>query len=131
MIGGFLLWLFISYLTGTLCWVQAVVGLPCPGCGSIRAASELFHGNFTNAHIHHPLIIISLLLYIYLPLRFIFGRKRPLTQYEKFLLLGVVSLYLIVFIIRMILLFPHTQPLVPYENAVWRQVLVVFKQFIC
>ena len=129
--GGFLLWLFVSLFTGTLCWVQAVIGLPCPACGSIRAAFDLLQGNLREAHINHPLIILSLLLYIYLPVRFILGKNRPISRPETTTLLAVVLVYLVVFAIRMILFFPHTEPMIPYEKTVWRQVLIVIKSFIC
>ena len=131
LIGGFLLWLFISAITGTLCWFQAVVGLPCPSCGSTRATMELFRGNLWEAHIWHPLVIISLLLFIYLALRFIFKKNKPLSKTEKILLISAVGLYLVTFVIRLVFLFPHTEPLIPHENAIWRQVLKTVIQIFC
>ena len=124
------MWLFISAITGTLCWFQAVVGLPCPSCGSTRATMELFRGNLIEAHIWHPLVIVSLILFIYLTLRFIFKKNEPLSHFEKVLLIGTAGLYLITFVIRLFFLFPHSEPLIPYENAVWRQVLRIFTQIL-
>ena len=37
-----------------------MTGLYCPGCGSLRAVHELFHGNFISALSLNPLLIISL-----------------------------------------------------------------------
>ena len=59
---GALLWLGMFLITDSLCWFQATIGLPCPGCGSSRAASALLRGDFVEAMRWHPLILLTLAL---------------------------------------------------------------------
>ena len=122
-VGGLLLWVGISLLTGTLCWFQSVLGVPCPGCGSIRAVQALFQGQFIEAHISHPLIILSMALFVYFGIKYLFFRNRPSHRAEKPILIVIAMLYMAVFVVRMIFLFPHTAPLIPLETALWRLVV--------
>lgn len=43
-----------------LCPFHAVTGLHCPGCGSLRAAHQLLHGNFLAALDCNPLMVLAL-----------------------------------------------------------------------
>ena len=122
-VGGLLLWLSISIVTDSFCWFQSILGVPCPGCGSVRAAIALLQGQFAEAHTSHPLILMSLALCLYFGVRHILFRKVPISQTEKIILLGMFVLYIGVFAVRMVFLFPHTEPLVPLETALWRLVL--------
>lgn len=116
-----MLWIGLSFVTGTICWFQATIGLPCPGCGSTRAALALFQGHFAEAFFWHPLIIVSLVLLPYLVIRKVFLRRKPMRSIETKILIGVGIGYMIVFVVRMILFFPHTPPMVMHDDAVIRQ----------
>ena len=118
--GGLSLWIGVSLLTGTLCWFQSILGVPCPGCGSMRAVEALFQGRFIEAHISHPLILLSIALCLYFAIKYLFFRNRPSYKAEKPILIGIFILYMGVFAVRMIFLFPHTAPLIPLETALWR-----------
>ena len=120
--GGFILWVGMSFVTGTICWFQAILGVPCPGCGSTRAALALLQGNFAEAFYWHPLIIVSLVILPYLAVRKIILRHKPMKPIEMKVLIGIAVLYLAVFMVRMILFFPHTAPMVMHEDAVIRQI---------
>ena len=49
----YLLSLFHSDYSGTLCLVKNITGYPCPGCGMGRASIELFKGNIQQSlHFH-------------------------------------------------------------------------------
>lgn len=119
---GLLLWGGLYLLTDSLCWLQALFGVPCPGCGSTRAAVELFRGHFTEAFSLHPLIPLSLIILPYAVIRGLFRRRRPIAQAEKITAFGIVVLYIVVYVVRMALFFPHTQPMVPLESAVWPRI---------
>ena len=113
----------IFLATGSLCWFQAVLGVPCPACGTLRAAEALLGGQFALAHEYHPLILLTIAICIYAVLRQAFFRKKPVGKKETCVLICVFALYMAVFAVRMFLLFPHTSPLVPLETALWRILL--------
>jgi hypothetical protein len=127
-IAGLLLWVSVFAITGSLCWFQAVVGIPCPGCGSIRATMALFRGDFAEAFYWHPLILLSLFLLAYATFRSIFFRKKNLHKMETYMLVSVTLIYVVVFAVRMYLLFPNHEPLLPLDTALWRQGFVFFRR---
>ncbi|MDR1859776.1 MAG: DUF2752 domain-containing protein, partial [Bacteroidales bacterium] len=45
----------------TLCLFKLVTHIPCPACGSTRAAQCLLHGNLHNALLINPLGVITAL----------------------------------------------------------------------
>jgi hypothetical protein len=118
-----LLWGALFLLTDALCLFQALTGLPCPGCGSTRAAIALLQGRFALAFSMHPLIPLSLAILPYALFRDKLLRGKPESTAEKYIILSVMALYIAVYIIRMILLFPHTLPMVPQQNALWPSIL--------
>ena len=165
---GALLWLAMFLMTDSLCWFQATIGMPCPGCGSTRAAQELLQGHFAEAFRWHPLIPLTLALFPAIAFRFArrhaegspkskqktgaagigsdgdcsdgdcsdgvgacvsagSGRANPprkraaASVWEKRALAALVVLYCTVYAVRMATMFPHTQPMVPLDNALWRQ----------
>jgi len=118
-----LLWGALFLLTDALCLFQAFTGLPCPGCGSTRAAVALLQGRFALAFSMHPLIPLSLAILPYALFRDKLLRGRPEYPAEKYIALCTIALYIAVYIIRMALLFPHTLPMVPQRNAVWPGIL--------
>jgi hypothetical protein len=54
------LWLHAGLPT-PLCPLHAVTGLPCPTCGSTRAASALVHGNLAGALTWNPLMTLVMI----------------------------------------------------------------------
>ena len=116
---GLLLWASLFLLTDSLCWIQALFGVPCIGCGSTRAALALFHGYFSEAFTFHPLIPLALVILPYAVLREFLVRRWPIKQAEKVGAMCVIALFIVVYVIRMIMFFPHTEPMVPVEGALW------------
>ncbi|HOP80857.1 MAG TPA: DUF2752 domain-containing protein, partial [Armatimonadota bacterium] len=47
------------------CPFNAITGLHCPGCGSLRAAHQLLHGNLIAALDLNPLFVLSLPFIVY------------------------------------------------------------------
>jgi hypothetical protein len=120
---GLIIWGGLFIITDSFCWFQALFGIPCPGCGSTRAALALFHGHFAEAFAWHPLIILSLVILPYAVFRDALSRRMPITGAEKTASICVVALYIVVYAIRMALLFPHTQPMVMLQDAIWPKIL--------
>ena len=121
--GGLILWGGLFLLTDSLCWVQALFGFPCPGCGSTRAAAALFRGHFAEAFVWHPLIPLSLAILPYALFRETLIKSKPVKAVEKYAAIGAIALYIVVYIVRMVRLFPHTEPMVPLESAFWPKIL--------
>ncbi|MCL1844689.1 MAG: DUF2752 domain-containing protein [Defluviitaleaceae bacterium] len=119
----FVAWLF--WFTGSICFLQATVGFPCPACGSTRAAVLLFSGQFVAAHEYMPLIIVSLAFLAYAAVRYTVFFRTPFSKKENAVLLIVLALYLIVYFVRMIFLFPHTPPMIMNDGAILRQILQI------
>ncbi len=43
---------------GTVCPFKAITGLPCPGCGGLRALESLIHGRLWEALATNPLSVL-------------------------------------------------------------------------
>ena len=102
------------------------MSVPCPGCGSTRAAVALFQGNFAEAFAWHPLILVSLLLLVYAVVRYTLFRKHAMPKAEKYTYVALTAAYLGVFVVRMVFLFPHTAPLTMHPDFLLRRVLGLF-----
>lgn len=68
----------------TLCPFRIITGIPCPGCGTTRAVSCIFQGDFTKAWEYNKLIIITFplmtmvwLKYFYNHLKIFFRNCHP------------------------------------------------------
>ena len=122
-VGGILVYLLLSWVTGTFCWFQATIGVPCPGCGSTRAAQALLNLNFAEALFWHPLIILSVVVVPLVTIRYTVFRNKRHTALETKLMIGVTVVYVAVFVVRLITMFPHTAPMVMHHDTVWRMIL--------
>ena len=137
--GAVLAYGIFSVFTGSFCLFQSIIGLPCPACGTMRAARYLLGGDIMAALAYHPLIFVTIILcgvYLSRYALFLFRRfsaksaGEPLAVWgisigkkETALLLAVSAVYIFVFAIRLVLFFPHTEPLVPNDAAVFRRLL--------
>ena len=79
------------------CPIYHIFGIPCPTCGITRAYILFFSGRFADAFAMHPLFL--------LPLIFLFRKMR-----RKWILFLVIGIFLAVYIIRFLLLFPAVPP---------------------
>ena len=131
LVAFLILYMLISHwLTGTACFFRSTIGVPCPGCGLTRAYFALLSLDFKAAFAYHPLfwyipivVIVSLVFYF---------------KYDTLEVKGLIKFYqasallfVLVFIIRLIILFPFKEPLSLNEAAVFarvvRQVINLFK----
>lgn len=97
------------------CMSKLMTGFPCPGCGMTRACLSFLHGDMEAAFYYHPLfwLIIPLLLLVLI-------RGERLTSSSRLnKAIGISLLILVVgtYVVRMILLFPHTPPMDYYKGS--------------
>lgn len=119
LIIGFCFFIFFFLGGGNLCYLKSTIGVPCPGCGLTRAYLSLFNGNLKEAFYYHPLFFIPLLVIIVILLKF-----EPFIRFKiiekiyssKIFWICIIIAFLILYIIRMILFFPHTEPMIFNEN---------------
>jgi hypothetical protein len=107
-----------------LCFFKIVYGVPCPGCGLTRSFLYLFEGNISKALYSHPLFWLIILIFILLVLR-IFGLFRDLLKNNTFWLI-IVIIFVTVWIIRMLLMFPNKAPLDYYHGSVLSRIISLF-----
>ncbi len=132
--------LFILELFGSTCFFASVFGIPCAGCGSTRALSLLLQGRLSEAIRMHPLILVSLALLLALLawaiLKLVLvrkGREMPFSLPPRALniiMFSLVALYLIVYLVRMILYFPHTEPMCFNHNSVWGRLIALIRRLL-
>lgn len=128
---------FITFnaLFGYSCLFMAILGIPCISCGMTRAAVLFLTGNFKGSFFMHPLFVfvaLFVLAYGVLKLRAafpeLFGRfgAKPISANILFKpLIVLVIIGVVVYIIRMIVFFPHTAPMVYNERALVNLILKV------
>ncbi|MBU1020424.1 MAG: DUF2752 domain-containing protein [Firmicutes bacterium] len=105
---------FVFHNGETNCLIKRTIGIPCPGCGMTRAALYLISFDFKNAFIFHPLIYVMPFLVII----FLYQDTRLLQSlaHAKVFFGIIVLMFLVVYIIRMILYFPNTEPMDYFHN---------------
>ena len=91
------------------CLVREWLGLPCPLCGTVRGMACFFQGNPVDALYWHPLFWLTPILMAWhlLPPVGFSGEKGR----NRWIWIGVIALYLGVYLMRMLLLFPQSAPM--------------------
>lgn len=101
------------------CLVKEWLGLPCPLCGTVRGIACLVQGNPVDALYWHPLFWLTPILmtwHLLPPVGFSKEKNR-----NRWIWIGVTALYLGVYVMRMILLFPEAAPMDSNPNGVLLQ----------
>ena len=111
--------LYISYFYifhngDTNCLVKHTIGIPCMGCGMSRAVVYMVTLKFAKAFQYHPLVFIL----PFIVLVFLFQETKFFAKlyYSKLFWGSILILFVVVYIIRMILYFPHTAPMDYYST---------------
>jgi hypothetical protein len=100
-----------------LCIFKHTLGIPCPGCGMTRAFIHLFHLDIEGALYYHPLFFLVPIIFGI----FLFRKKIPFFEKlckNNYLIGSILGLFLIVYLYRMIVLFPSTPPMDYNEQSV-------------
>ncbi|ADL53769.1 DUF2752 domain-containing protein [Clostridium cellulovorans] len=124
--GAMILALIMAILIFGDCPIRRIFGIPCPSCGITRACKAAFHLDFASAVYYHPLfwLIPVALLYI------MFGRK-PLwgsKKNEKIFYITIIIIIILVYIYRMITMFPNIEPMTYNSDSTIEKSLDVFRK---
>ncbi|MCL2003597.1 MAG: DUF2752 domain-containing protein [Oscillospiraceae bacterium] len=103
------------------CPFRFVLGIPCPGCGATRAWGALLRWQVPEAFRWHPLFWLTPPLILFITLKKGRAARNPRTN--TLIIAGLAALYAGVYIYRMLLLFPHTEPMALNENAILIKIL--------
>lgn len=115
VIGSFIIFLLMkkfSSITGSICLIRGVIGVPCPSCGMSRAITEVINGDIIKAFKFHPLFWLPFVVMFFLILK---------RKYFKFILIIAITLLMTVYILRMSFLFPNVEPMKYNEKAIFNQ----------
>ena len=100
-----------TVITGSrsLCFIYNLYGIPCPGCGLTRAYLQFFKGDVASAFYCHPLLLLPAIILII----FIFKDHGIFKKiyWSKSFWIFTVALFIIIWILRMIVLFPDKEPM--------------------
>ena len=94
------------------CVVYQLLGIPCPGCGMTRAWLSLLRGDFAGAFRAHPLFWTLPFMGFW----FLFADRVPQKAAAALTVLACV-LFAGVYIVRMVLYFPHEEPMTVNSSA--------------
>ena len=91
--------IFAFYLV-CRCPFKFFFGVPCPGCGMLRATLSLLKLDFSAAFVFHPLVFLMIPVGIYLVFRSLklFSFKKTT---ERVLLACIVAVFVAVYVIRL------------------------------
>lgn len=103
-----------SKVTGTVCLIRGLIGIPCPSCGITRAIIAVLNGNFIEAFKLHPLFWMPFVTVILI----ILNRK-----YYKQILIGAIVIFIGVYIVRMSIFFPNIEPMKYNKMAIINQLI--------
>jgi hypothetical protein len=107
-----------------VCLISIITGLPCPGCGITRALFDICTFHFVDAFAMNPSIYlwIPFLFYAFL-CRYIFQKR---LAHKNAIILTVCIATLIIYIIRMVLLYPNTIPMIYRSDNLLHFILQLF-----
>jgi hypothetical protein len=80
-----------------VCPTKALLGIDCPGCGSLRMLYSLMHGNLVAATRFNALALIAVLLLVWAYLAWTYGRMvgRRIRSWQHYRWSAVVTLALV------------------------------------
>lgn len=110
--------------SSTSCVYQNIFGIPCPGCGMTRSYKAFLHADFEQAFYYHPLFLLVPIVIILVGYQFyLIKKKRRHSGWIEGILFVIVILFIAVYVYRMILYFPHTEPMDFYEKGLIPRVI--------
>ncbi|HSV97652.1 MAG TPA: DUF2752 domain-containing protein [Spirochaetota bacterium] len=105
----------------TFCFFKLVYGVPCPGCGMMRAFAALAGGDLAAALLFHPLVLVV----PFLVLVAVFRKSRPFwAMYNSSAFWAAcAACFMVVWAVRMFMFFPDFPPMdYSRSSLAWRAV---------
>ena len=99
-------------ITGSICLIRGLIGVPCPSCGMSRAIIAVINGDIIKAFKFHPLFWLPFVASLLIVLK---------RRFFKQILAGAIILIMLVYILRMTMLFPHIEPMQYNEKAIFNR----------
>lgn len=126
---GLGIFLLLAWQVGaTTCVFRSTLGIPCPGCGMTRAWLHVLHGEWQAALQQHPLFwLVPPVLITWAAFHWRLPRGKA-ARFNQNLLIGAGALMIAVYIIRMVLLFPHTDPMIYNHQAFTARLIRLIRQ---
>ena len=105
------------------CPIRLVFGIPCPGCGMTRAWLLAIRLRFAGAFNMHPLFLLAPPLIL---LAFSSRRRRA----GEVGLTVIIVAFLITYVVRMVYMFPDTDPMLFNPNGIVQRVFNFRRSFL-
>lgn len=105
--------------TGTRCVYKNLFGIPCPGCGMTRSYVHVLEGNWKGAFYDHPLFITVPIIIVVSWILFKFNLNPRVYKVLSGILIFIAILFILLYIVRMVLYFPDTDPLKFYDRGLY------------
>ena len=110
----FLLIKKFSKITGSICLIRGLTGVPCPSCGMSRAIIAFINGDIINAFKFHPLFWLPFILFVLI----VFKRK-----FFKQIIIGAIISTIAIYFLRMAIFFPNIEPMKYNEKSIINQII--------
>lgn len=108
-------------ITGEVCPIRRLWGIPCPGCGISRAGMLLLEGKLKEAFRMHAFVYaIPVLLAGGFTERYFFDSRCSFIKKAFYITAGLAILY---YGYRMIVYFPNQEPMIFYNDSVLGKLL--------
>lgn len=107
------------------CPVYGILGIPCPGCGMSRAAMAMLRGDIALAFAMNPGLFWLILCGGVVALSGvldIFGCKANTLYKNKWLYVAIFAGLILIYVVRMAQLFPHTPPMNYNKNSLFYEI---------
>ena len=112
-----------NIIFGYVCPSMIFVGLPCPACGLTRAGILLLTGNFLASFRMHPLFLPSFVYIVYVIILHVRHPSKLNSKYMTIINIALLSVVMALYVYRMVIMFPHTVPMVINENSIFHNVV--------
>ena len=112
---------FANFFLGSVCLLKSTTGLPCPGCGGTRAFLALVKGDLVSSLKYNPLLIPAALIFVLYAVAWLTNQRTP--RYAEQMVKWLGAALIVIYAIRMVLLFPREQPMVINYRAVLPRVV--------
>lgn len=94
-----------------LCPFRALTGIPCPGCGALRATNRLLHADLGAAFGYNALLVLMLPMLVYVlatSLGTVMGREVPRLSVPRWTGYAVLTVVLIFWVLRILPIEPFS-----------------------